>query len=99
MSELFKTNKYGAIKTTDNSTMGYYAVKFMSESYPLQYKCKNNGQISEYGDLVVKAQYMDCIKVNTNWYWEQSTKYNTIIIPTCTIFHPSLDLVIIKYFK
>ena len=53
MAELAKTEKYGAINTTDNSNIGYYVVNFMSEAYTLQDKRKHNFQISEDGELFV----------------------------------------------
>ena len=96
---LAKTYKCGAIKTTYDSTIGYYVVKFMSEAYMLQEKYEHNVQISEVGELVAKPQHTDCMKVNKNWHWVRATKHNTIIIPTCTIVQPSLDVVIIIYFK
>ena len=34
---------------------------------------------------------------NTNWYWKQQTLQRTIIVPTRTILHPCLDVIIIVY--
>ena len=67
MTELVKTDKCGAINTTDKSNMGYYVVKFLSETFMLQEKCKHNFQIIEAGESVLNAQYMDCMKFNKNW--------------------------------
>ena len=36
MAALVQTGKYGAINTRDKTTMGYYVIKFMPESYTLQ---------------------------------------------------------------
>ena len=99
MAELVKTDKYGDIITTDNITMEYYVVKFISEAYTLQQKCKHNGQRSETVELVLRSKYMDFMKVNTNWYWETATKQKIIIIPTHKIVHPSFYVVILTDFK
>ena len=32
IAELVQTGKYGAINTTDNTALGYYVIKFMSEA-------------------------------------------------------------------
>ena len=42
--------------------MGYYMIKFVSEAYTLQYYTTYDEQISSYGEIVVKAQYIICIK-------------------------------------
>ena len=34
---------------------------------------------------------------NTNWYWKQQPLQQTIIVPTRTILHPRLDVIIIRY--
>ena len=36
---------------------------------------------------------------NTNWYWKQQPLQNTIVVPTRTVFHPSLEFIIIIYDK
>ena len=36
---------------------------------------------------------------NTNWYWKQKPLKKTIIVPTRTIIHPRLDVVIIRDFQ
>ena len=64
---LVLTGKYGTINTTDTTTMGYYVIKCMSESYILQEETTCDGQISTSGDLVVKPQYMNNIKNKTKF--------------------------------
>ena len=32
---------------------------------------------------------------NTNWHWKQQSPQQNIIVPTCKILHPCLDVVII----
>ena len=34
---------------------------------------------------------------NTNWYWKQQPLQQTIIVPTRTILHPSLYVIITRY--
>ena len=79
---LVKTDEYGAINTTDTATMGYYVNKIMSETYKLQEETMCKGQISTSGELVVKSQYIKCMKSNTKWYWEQKPQYKNIIVNT-----------------
>ena len=42
--------------------MGYYVIKFFSEVYKLQEDTTCDLQISIYDELVVKAQYMNCMQ-------------------------------------
>ena len=37
---------------------------------------------------------MNSIQENTRWYWEQLPQQNNIIVPTCTIVYPCLDVMI-----
>ena len=37
------------------------------------------------------------MKENTSWYWKQQPLKHTIIFPTLTIIHPSLEVIIIRY--
>ena len=39
------------------------------------------------------------MQYNTNWYWEQTSKQNTIIVPTCTIVYPCLDVMEVTELK
>ena len=34
---------------------------------------------------------------NSNWYWKQKPLQQTIIVPTCTILHPRIDFMTIRY--
>ena len=62
---------------------------------------KNNstidGQVISDGKLVVKAQYLWSIQENTNWYCKQQPLQQHIIVPTLTITHPCIDVIIIRY--
>ena len=61
MASLVRPGKYGAMKTTDTSTMRYYMIKFISESYTLQEDTTCGRQIISAGELIVKAQYLICM--------------------------------------
>ena len=71
MAQLFESGKYGAINTTDTSTNDFYVIMFTSEVYILHDNTTIGGQIITYGELIVKAQYLCSMKVDTNWYWNQ----------------------------
>ena len=42
--------------------------------------------------MIVKAQYLCSMQVDTNWYWNQQTKHDVITVPTLTILHPQLEV-------
>ena len=42
-------------------------------------------QIITAGELVVKAQYLSSMQVDTNWYWNQQPKLHVITVTTRTI--------------
>ena len=56
-----------------------------------------DGQVISAGELVVKAQYISSMQEKTNWYQKQQPLQQTIIVPTCTILHPHLDVITIRY--
>ena len=64
MAVLAQTGQYSAINTTYTSIMGYYVIKFMSETYTPQEEIMCDEKISTAGELFVKAQYMDCMHDN-----------------------------------
>ena len=68
MAELVQNYQYSAINTTYTSTMGYYVIKFMSETYILEEEKMCDGKISTSGELYVKPQYTNCTQDNTKWY-------------------------------
>ena len=45
------------------------------------------------GELVAKVQYLCSIQDNTNWFGKKQPLQQNIIVPTCTIIHPRLDVV------
>ena len=61
-----------------------------SGSYTIQENTEIYGKIITDGELVVKAQYLCSMKIDTNWYWNQQTKQHVITVPTRTILHPQL---------
>ena len=58
MASLVQPGRYGAIKISDTTTNGLYAIMFMLEAYTLQNITTIDGQIISAGKLVVKAQYL-----------------------------------------
>ena len=91
MASLVESGKYGAIKTTDTSTNGFYVIMFTSGAYTLQENTTIDGQIITAGELVVNAKYICFIQVDTNWYWNQQPKHHFITVPIPTIIHPQLE--------
>ena len=66
MAPLVQSGMHGPINTADNTSNIFYVIQFISEAHTLQKNTTIYGQvISAYG-LVVKAQYLCCIKENTN---------------------------------
>ena len=78
--------------------MGYYLIKFVSEEYTLRYDTTCDRQIISAGELVVKVQYLSCVKEKTYCYWGQKRHQQSIIAPTRTLLHPFLDVLAGKYF-
>ena len=54
------------------------------------------GQVISDSELVVREQYLCSVQEYINWYWEQQSLQQAIIVPTCTILHPRLNVVIIR---
>ena len=48
--------------------------------------------------MVVKAQYLCSMQVDTNWYWDQHPDQNSITVPTRTIIHPQPKVNSVRYF-
>ena len=90
MASLVESGKYGAIITTDSSSNGFYVIMFKSGAYTLHENTTIDGKIITAGELVVKAQYLCYIQIDTNWYWNQQPKHNLITVPARTILHPQL---------
>ena len=88
MASLFESGNYGAINTTDTATNGFHVIMFTTEAYTLQDNTTIDGQIITDGELVVKAQYLCYMQVDTNWYWNQHPQQHVVTVSTRTIFHP-----------
>ena len=65
MALLVQYGKYGSMNTTDTPTMGYYVINFVSEAYTFQEYTTCDGQIISPGQIIVKAQYLSCMKEKT----------------------------------
>ena len=99
MDLLLQTGKYGAINTTYTTTMGYYVIKLLSESYTLQEDTTCNRKIGIAGELVLKSQYTECMKYYTKWYQEKSQQQKSIIVPTRKNVHPCLYVIAVTEAK
>ena len=71
---------------------------FTSRAYALHENTTIDGQIITSGELVVKAQYICYMQVDTNWFWDQQPKQHIITVPTFTILHPQLAVNAVTYF-
>ena len=69
----------------------------ISEAYTLQNNTTVDGRVIYAGGLVSKAQYLCSMQENTNWYCKQQPLKHNIIVPTRTILHPRLNVIIIRY--
>ena len=81
MASLVESSKYGAINTTYTSTNGFYFIMFTSGAYKLQENTTVDGKIITAGELVVKAQYICYMQVDTTWYCNQQPKHHVITVP------------------
>ena len=48
--------------------------------------------------MVVKAQYICSLQVDTNWYCYQQPKLHVITVPTRTIIHQQLEVNAVRKF-
>ena len=71
---------------------------FTSGAYTLQENTTIYGQIITARELVVNAQYICSMKIDTNWYWNQQPKHHLITVPKRTILHPQLAVNVITDF-
>ena len=54
--------KYGAINVGYPTTMGYYVIKYLSETYALQEYQTADEKLSKAGELVFKEEYLSIMK-------------------------------------
>ena len=71
-------------------------IKFVSEAFTLQDDNTCDGKISPADEPVVKAQYLRCMKEETDFYWEKKNQQQAIIILTRNIVHLCIDFVAVK---
>ena len=69
MDSLVKSEKYGAINTTNTKTNRFYVTMFALEAYKQQDNTIIDGKNITAVELFVKAQYICSVQVDTNWYW------------------------------
>ena len=56
MESLVQSGKYGAINTVDTTTMEYYVVKDVSDTFILQKYKTYDGKVSKSGELEVRYE-------------------------------------------
>ena len=98
MASLVESGTYLDINTADTSTNGFYVIMFTSGAYTLQESTTIDGQIITAGELVVKAQYVCYMQIDTNLYCNQQPKYHVITVPTRTILRPQIGVNVITDF-
>ena len=99
MASLVESGTYGVINTTEKSTNGFYVIVFKSGAYILQENTTIDGKIITAGELVVKAQYIFSLQIDTIWYWNQQPKHHVITVSTRTILHPKLEVNAVTVFN
>ena len=98
MASLVESVEYGSISTTYTATNIFYVIMFTSEAYTLQDNTTIYGQFFTAGKLVVKAQYLLSVQVDTNLYWNQHPQQHVITVPTRTTLHIRLEVNAVTYF-
>ena len=66
MELLVHSSKYGTTSTIDPTKMGYYVVKFISNTTKLQKDNTTVGQVFKVSKLVAKAEDLISIKPKTS---------------------------------
>ena len=74
MASLVQLVKRGAINSSETTTMGYYGIKYLSETYTLQEDQTTDGQVNNAGKILVKTEYLSIMKSRKHWYWKQHIK-------------------------
>ena len=69
MASLVQTGKYSAINALDTTTLGYYGIKYVSDTFKLQEYIKMNGQVSKAVKLLVRSELISMTK-GKKWYWQ-----------------------------
>ena len=98
MSSLEQFGKYCDINATDPTTILYYVIKYLSEPYILQEYQTTDGQVIKAGEPLFKPEYLSLIK-SKYIYWQQHVTNHSVIISTHTIFHPCLEVSVMKILK
>ena len=73
--------------------MNFNVIMFTSGAYTLQENTIIDGKSITASELVVKAQYICSMQVDTNWYCNQQPNQHIIIVPTRTILHSQLEVI------
>ena len=60
------TDKYGAVDAAYTKRMIYYIVEYVSNAFTLHEDTTTDGQISDLGKLLIRAEYISCMKTKAN---------------------------------
>ena len=73
MPPLVESGKCGSINTTETTTNEFCVFMFTTEAYTLHDNTTIDGKVITAGGLVVKAQYLCSMKVDTSWLLESTS--------------------------
>jgi hypothetical protein len=68
ISLMMRSGDVGAVGTTDEATMGYYLVKWLTEPYMLQAETEGKARMIGAGTLVVNRVYFNRVRGAPYWY-------------------------------
>ena len=84
------TSKNVAINEEYTTTLGYYIVKYVSDTFTLHGDIIEDGRVNNAGEMEIIAEYLSIMKSKTNCYWQQNKKKQIFILSTRTIFYTCL---------
>ena len=90
MESLVRYENDSAMNTTDPTTLVYYVLKCVLDSYTLQEDTTCYFQTSTAGKLVVKCQYMIFMKATINLYWEENSSDKSFFFQHTQFYIPIL---------
>ena len=68
MEPLVQTGTYGAISTTYTKMIGYYIVRFLTNTVTLKEYKTTYGKLFIVGKISIKSAYIRSIKPKMDWY-------------------------------
>ena len=93
---LLQSIKYGDINTKDYKKRAIVLLS-LSNRYTLYMKKIHAIKNCKTGEMDTREYYLRCMQENTKWYWDQKMQHQAIVVPTCTIVHPWIDVMVMKH--